>query len=208
MTEAKSLLNKYWSYNTFRDGQEEIIDKVTQGKDVLALMPTGGGKSICYQIPGLLKSGKTLVISPLIALIEDQVHNLKSKNIAVANLSEATNENDLLRILDNIQYSSIKFIFASPEKLKNSIVQNRLSDLNIDLIVLDEAHCISEWGHDFRPAYRKLGNLRNFIPKANILALTATATKKVCKDICQVLELKEIHFINLLLIKKPYIYLL
>ena len=206
MTKAKSLLKKYWSYDAFREGQEEIIDKIIQGKDVLALMPTGGGKSICYQIPGLLKSGKTLVISPLIALIEDQVNQLKSKNIAVVNLSEATNENDLLRIIDNIQYGSIKFIFASPEKLKNSIIQNRLSDLNIELIVLDEAHCISEWGHDFRPAYRKLDSLRKLIPEANILALTATATKKVCKDICQVLDFKEIHFYKSSFDRKNLIY--
>lgn len=206
MTEAKSLLKKYWSYDSFREGQEEIIDKVIQGKDVLALMPTGGGKSICYQIPGLMHSGKTLVISPLIALIEDQVNQLKSKNIAVANLSEARNESDLLRILDNIQHGKVKFIFASPEKLKNNIIHNRLSDLSIELIVLDEAHCISEWGHDFRPAYRKLDSLRNSIPKANILALTATATKKVCKDICQVLDFKEIHFYKSSFDRKNLIY--
>ncbi|MGB0778239.1 MAG: RecQ family ATP-dependent DNA helicase [Flavobacteriaceae bacterium] len=190
MGQALDLLKRYWNFDSFRNGQQEIIDSILRGNDVLALLPTGGGKSMCYQIPGLIFSGKTLVISPLLALIEDQINQLNKREIPAISLSQGGNEADLLRILDNIQYGNYKFIFSSPEKLLNPIVYSRIKELNLSLIVFDEAHCISEWGHDFRPAYRKIGQLKSLFPKTPVLALTATATDKVVSDISKTLEIE------------------
>jgi len=194
MGQALKLLKHYWNFDSFRTGQEDIINSIVDGNDVLALLPTGGGKSICYQIPGLIFKSKTLVISPLIALIEDQVNQLNDKGIPSISLSQGGSENDLLRILDNVQYGNYKFIFSSPEKVLNPLVYNRIKELDLSLIVFDEAHCISEWGHDFRPAYRKIGEIKSFFPETPILGLTATATQKVVEDISNILSINSAKY--------------
>ncbi len=187
---AREVLKKYWGFDKFRPLQEEIINAAIKKQNLIALLPTGGGKSICFQIPGLLSEGITLVISPLISLMEDQVLQLKEKNISALNLSSAQSETDLLRLLDNAEYGAYKFIYSSPEKLQNDLVKNRLLRLNISHIVFDEAHCISQWGHDFRPAYKKITELSTLFPRSSTLCLTATATPEVIADIRAILSEK------------------
>lgn len=184
---AKEVLKKYWGFDEFRPLQEEIVAAAVKKQNLIALLPTGGGKSICFQIPALLSEGITLVISPLISLMEDQVLQLKEKNISALNLSSSQSETDLLRLLDNAEYGAYKFIYSSPEKLENDLVKNRLLRLNISYIVFDEAHCISQWGHDFRPAYKKITELTASFPYSSTLCLTATATPEVIADIREIL---------------------
>jgi len=184
------ILKDYWGYDSFRPKQEEIINSVLQGKDTIALLPTGGGKSICYQIPGMASEGITIVISPLIALMKDQIEALNSKNITAIALTSELNEKETDTELDNCVYGGVKFLYISPEKLKNEIVQTRISLMNVSLVAVDEAHCISQWGHDFRPSYLEIADIRNIIPNTPLLALTATATKLVLKDIYKFLNLK------------------
>ena len=185
---AKEVLKKYWGFDEFRPLQEEIVAAAVKKQNLIALLPTGGGKSICFQIPALLSEGITLVISPLISLMEDQVLQLKEKNISALNLSSSQSEADLLRLLDNAEYGAYKFIYSSPEKLENEMVKNRLLRLNISYIVFDEAHCISQWGHDFRPAYKKITALTASFPYSSTLCLTATATPEVIADIREILH--------------------
>ncbi len=184
---AREVLKKYWGFDQFRPLQEEIVAAAVKKQNLIALLPTGGGKSICFQIPALLSHGITLVISPLISLMEDQVLQLKEKNISALNLSAAQSEADLLRLLDNAEFGAYKFIYSSPEKLENTLVKNRLLRLNISYIVFDEAHCISQWGHDFRPAYKKITKLTSSFPNSCTLCLTATATPEVISDIREIL---------------------
>ena len=177
------ILKQHWGYDNFRGIQEEIIQSIGQGKDTLGLMPTGGGKSITFQVPALAKEGLCIVITPLIALMKDQVRNLKERGIkAVAVYSGMTRE-EILVALENCIFGDYKFLYVSPERLDTEIFQTKLRRMNICMITVDEAHCISQWGYDFRPAYLKIAEIRQMLPKVPILALTATATPEVVNDI-------------------------
>lgn len=190
MSEALLLLQKYWKHETFRTPQEEIIQSVLDGNDTFALLPTGGGKSVCFQIPALLLNGICLVVSPLIALMKDQVQNLQSRNIKAIALTGGVSQDEVIAILDNCQFGNYKFLYLSPERLQHDWIVERLKQLPINLIAIDEAHCVSQWGHDFRPAYLKISELKTAFPKTPFLALTATATKRVQEDICKNLALE------------------
>ena len=176
-------LKKHWGYDTFRPLQEEIISSVLNNKDTLALLPTGGGKSICFQVPGLVIGGTCLVISPLIALMNDQVQNLKNKGISAVAITSAMNAKEIDIALNNSANGHVQFLYVSPERIENETFRQRLSYLPIGLIAVDEAHCISQWGYDFRPSYLKLAELREYFPSVNIIAVTASATKEVVEDI-------------------------
>jgi ATP-dependent DNA helicase RecQ len=176
-------LKKHWGYDTFRPLQEKIIESILSGKDTLALLPTGGGKSICFQIPGLVIGGTCLVVSPLIALMNDQVQNLKNKGISAVAITSSMNAKEIDIALNNAAYGHVQFLYVSPERIENETFRQRLSYLPIGLIAIDEAHCISQWGYDFRPSYLKIAELREYFPSVNIIAVTASATKEVVEDI-------------------------
>lgn len=190
MPEPKQILVKYWGYSSFRPLQEEIIQSLLEGKDTLALLPTGGGKSICFQVPAMCMEGICIVVSPLIALMKDQVSNLNKRGIkAVAVYSgQSTNEMDIA--IDNCIYGKTKFLYLSPERLTTDIIRMRLPRMKVSLLAVDEAHCISHWGYDFRPTYLRIAEIRSIIPKTPVLALTATATGEVVTDIMAKLEFK------------------
>lgn len=192
MKTAKELLQFYWGYPSFRKPQEEIINAISHGEDVLALLPTGGGKSLCYQIPALLTDGIALVISPLIALMQDQVSALLEKGIKATWIRPGMNSQEIVQLFDNLKFTKTKLLYVSPERLQSRLVQEKLKELNIAFIAVDEAHCISEWGHDFRPSYRKILDTANQLDRPPIIALTATATQKVCKDIIASLEMSPV----------------
>ncbi len=183
MFNPSDILKKYWGYDTFRPLQEDIINAVLSGEDVLALLPTGGGKSICFQVPALCEEGICLVISPLIALMKDQVYNLLKRNIPATAIFSGMNYKDIDRILDNCAYGQYKFLYLSPERLKTELAIERIKKMNINLIAVDEAHCISQWGYDFRPPYLDIAEIRELHPDVPIIALTATAIPKVVVDI-------------------------
>lgn len=185
----KKLLKQYYGYSDFRPGQKEIIDSILAGKDTLAIMPTGGGKSLCYQIPSLVFSGLTVVISPLIALMEDQVEGLNSVGIPSLFLNSSLDWDEYLYNMNLIRKGEIKLLYLAPETLVTERIQNLLSEVEVSCITIDEAHCISEWGHDFRPEYRRIVEITKQFPKAVCLALTATATETVRKDIVTTLQL-------------------
>ncbi|WP_445756055.1 RecQ family ATP-dependent DNA helicase [Polaribacter sp.] len=191
MSDATKTLKKYWNFSTFIEPQGEIIQAVLDKKDVIALLPTGGGKSICFQVPALIKEGVCLVISPLISLIQDQVENLKKRGIKATSIQSGASENEILTLFDNIKYGNYKFLYISPERLQNTLIQKKIKQLTISFVAVDEAHCISEWGHDFRPAFRNITILRDLIPDVHFIALTATANKRVLLDIEKSLNLKE-----------------
>jgi len=193
---AVDVLIKYWGHTSFRLKQEEIINSVIAKKDTLALLPTGGGKSICYQVPALLNEGICIVISPLIALMNDQVRFLKSKGIKSVAITSNMHFSEIDTALTNCIYGGIKFLYLSPEKLQNELVQTRIKEMNVNLITVDEAHCISEWGHNFRPAFRHIDEIREIIPNIPVLALTATATSSVIQDIQESLNFKEKNLIQ------------
>lgn len=188
---ARSILKNFWGHEDFRGLQESVIDTILEEHDCIAIMPTGGGKSICFQIPTLLKDGLCIVVSPLIALIKDQVTELNKMGIKALELTGSVSFENTNIILDNCLYGGYKFLYLSPERLFQPIIAQRLSQLNVSLIAIDEAHCISQWGHDFRPAYGKLSLLRTAFPKVPLVALSATATKKVIEDIKSSLGLSE-----------------
>ncbi len=191
MSQPSDILKQYWGYDNFRHLQKEIIDSVLSGNDALALLPTGGGKSLCYQLPALCKDGLCLVISPLIALMKDQVDQLNRQGIKAYAIYTGLTNREIDIILDNCIYGNIKLLYVSPERLQTEIFSARVRKMNINLLAVDEAHCISQWGYDFRPSYLKIANFRNeHIPKVNTIALTATATEKVVMDICDKLELE------------------
>ena len=182
------ILEHYWKFSEFKPQQEAIIEVVLANEDCIVLLPTGGGKSICFQIPALLKEGICIVVSPLIALMQDQVNNLKEKGIKAMALTSGLNYDDIDRMLDNCIYGNYKFLYLSPERLQQDLVQERIKQMNVNLIAVDEAHCISQWGHDFRPAYRDIKLLRTLHPNVNIIGLTASATSKVIEDIITQLD--------------------
>ena len=184
-------LKVYWNFDSFRPLQEDIIQSVLSGKDTLALMPTGGGKSVCFQVPALVQPGICIVVSPLIALMKDQVEALKEKGIEAVSLVSGMSRREVDILLDNCVYGQIKFLYISPERLLSSLVRERISYMKVNLIAIDEAHCISQWGYDFRPPYLQLAELRQLQPKVPILALTATATVRVIADIQEKLAFKE-----------------
>lgn len=191
MSSPLQILERYWEHTKFRPYQQEIIETVLNHQDCIVLLPTGGGKSICFQIPALINDGICVVISPLIALMQDQVQTLTDKGIKAIALTNLNHSKDLERILDNWTYGDYKFLYLSPERLQNKLVQERLKLMNVRLIAVDEAHCISQWGHDFRPAYRTINILRTLCPNATTIALTATATNRVLKDIEEQLDLQQ-----------------
>jgi ATP-dependent DNA helicase RecQ len=189
MISIREILKDYWNFSSFRAPQEEIINAVLEKKDVITLLPTGGGKSICFQVPALVKEGVCLVISPLIALMQDQVENLKSRNIKAISIKSGSSPDEIIALFDHIKFGAIKFLYISPERLQSTLIQQKIKELNISFVAIDEAHCISEWGHDFRPSYRNIKILKEIIPDVNFIALTATANKKVLADISSNLEL-------------------
>jgi ATP-dependent DNA helicase RecQ len=206
MQKANELLQKYWGYHQFRDGQIEIINSIMAGKDTLALLPTGGGKSICYQIPGLLLDGVCIVISPLIALMKDQVAQLKRRNINAAAIISGMSKREIQIVMDNAHNGFLKFLYVSPERLQSELFLEQIKNLKINFVAVDEAHCISQWGYDFRPAYLKIANIKSLHPTIPIMALTATATKEVEQDICDKLGLKNTTIFNASFARKNLIY--
>mgnify|MGYP000777157935 FL=1 len=187
----REILRQYWGYDSFRPLQEEIILSVLEGKDTLGLMPTGGGKSITFQVPTLAVEGMALVITPLIALMKDQVDNLKAKGIKAAFLHSGLSRREMITTLENCIYGRYKFLYISPERLGTDLFKDFIPHLPVSFIVVDEAHCISQWGYDFRPSYLKIAPVREAYPKAPVLALTATATREVVEEIQALLHFRE-----------------
>lgn len=193
MPDIHKILKDYWGYDSFRPLQEDVINSVLEGKDTLALMPTGGGKSLCYQVPALAKDGLCLVISPLIALMKDQVENLQRKNITAFAIYSGMSRQEVINTLKVATNSNCKFLYVSPERLETSLFKEYLPGMHINLIAVDEAHCISQWGYDFRPPYLRIAALREELPNVPVLALTASATREVQEDICDKLHFKSEH---------------
>ena len=186
-----STLKQYWGYDDFRPLQAEIIASIAAGKDTLALMPTGGGKSLCFQVPTIVNDGLCLVVTPLIALMKDQVQNLRQKGIKAETIYTGITQREMEIIFDNCQFGNYRFLYVSPERLESRFFQQRLQQLPVSLIAVDEAHCISQWGYDFRPSYLHIAQIRRFFPDTPVLALTATATSEVIDDIQDRLLFKE-----------------
>jgi len=184
------ILTKYWGYSSFRPLQEDIIKSVINGHDTLALLPTGGGKSICFQVPALAMKGLCIVVTPLIALMKDQVAHLKAKNIKALAIYSGMSSSEIDIALDNCVYGDVKFLYLSPERLLTELFRERLKKMKICLLAVDESHCISQWGYDFRPPYLKIAEIRDYIPQIPVMALTATATPEVVKDIQEKLLFK------------------
>ena len=191
MQTPDQILKQYWGYDAFRPLQKEIIGSVLDGQDTLALLPTGGGKSLCYQVPALVNDGFCLVISPLIALMQDQVNRLKELDIPATCIHSGMPYNEVRRTLDNAMHGAYKLLYVSPERVQTRLFGEYVTEFDVNLIAVDEAHCISQWGHDFRPNYLKIASLREVFPKAPILALTATATRDVQADIMNQLKLRQ-----------------
>ena len=196
LIDKQKILKQYWGHETFRPLQEDIINQVLQKKDVLALLPTGGGKSLCYQFPALLMNGICLVISPLIALMKDQVDLLRKKDIKADFINSTLSKSAIDRILDNAIYGKTKILYLSPERIQSELFQERLKKMNVSFIAVDEAHCISQWGYDFRPSYLNLNILRELKPNASLMAVTASATPKVVEDIQKKLAFKHTNVIR------------
>lgn len=190
MTDIHSILKRYWGFDSFRPLQEDIINAVLKGRDTLALMPTGGGKSLCYQVPAMAREGLCLVISPLIALMKDQVENLRRKGITAFAIYSGMSRKDVINTFKVASDSNCKFLYVSPERLETSLFKEYLPGLGITLVAVDEAHCISQWGYDFRPPYLRIAALREELPGIPVLALTASATPAVQHDICEKLEFR------------------
>ncbi|WOD43748.1 RecQ family ATP-dependent DNA helicase [Hwangdonia lutea] len=194
-----NILERYWKFTSFKPNQEAIINAVLNGEDTFALLPTGGGKSLCFQIPALAKKGICIVISPLIALMKDQVQQLNNKGIKAMALTSGISYSQLDTLLDNCIYGNYKFLYLSPERLQQELVQDRIRLMHVNLIAVDEAHCISQWGSDFRPAYKNITLLRQLQPSVNVIALTASAKPEVIEDIT-----KELDFINPKIFKQSF----
>ncbi len=190
MNNVREILTKYWGFSSFKAMQEEIIESVLNGNDTVALLPTGGGKSVCFQIPAMAMEGICIVISPLVALMGDQVNALKERGIKALKITGGISFDELNTLLDNALYGNYKFLYISPERLQQEIVQNYIRQMNVNLIAVDEAHCISQWGNDFRPAYKNIIVLRELHPLVPIIALTATATPEVLEDTISELKME------------------
>jgi len=195
-----NILERYWKFTSFRPEQEAIINAVIDGEDTFVLLPTGGGKSLCFQIPALAKEGICIVVSPLIALMKDQVQALNNKGIKAMAITSGISYSQLDTLLDNCIYGNYKFLYLSPERLQQELVQGRIRQMNVNLIAVDEAHCISQWGSDFRPAYKNITVLRQLQPSVNVVALTASAKPDVVQDI-----IKELDFINPKIFKHSFL---
>ncbi|MEN8912345.1 MAG: RecQ family ATP-dependent DNA helicase [Polaribacter sp.] len=191
MISPREILKEYWGHSAFRPLQEEIIDAVLAQKNTVALLPTGGGKSICFQVPALLLKGVCIVISPLTALMEEQVTRLQEKGIKAMRIPAKSSQDEMIALFDNIKFGNFKFLYISPERLQSRFIQQKIKELTVSFVAIDEAHCISEWGHDFRSSYRKINILRELLPNVNFIALTATANQKVIEDIFSNLELAD-----------------
>ena len=202
----REILKRYWGYDDFRGIQREIIESIGNGRDTLGLMPTGGGKSITFQVPALAEDGLCIVVTPLIALMKDQVANLRSRSIKAATIYSGMKTADVIKALENCIFGDYKFLYISPERLSSELFLTKIKKVNVRLITVDEAHCISQWGHDFRPAYRRIGELRNLFPGVPVLALTATATPEVVKDIQQQLGFKEENCYSMSFERKNLVY--
>ena len=193
--EALDILQEYWGYDSFRPMQDEIVSSALEGRDVLAILPTGGGKSVCFQVPAMMKEGIALVITPLIALMKDQVQNLADRGIKALCVNAGMGHREVETVLNNAAYGDFKFLYVSPERLGTRLFRNYVQEMNINYIVVDEAHCISQWGYDFRPDYLQIGKLRELVD-APVIALTATATPKVADDIMDRLGFEEKNLIK------------
>lgn len=191
MTDYKSILKHYWGYDNFRGIQEDIIRSIGEGRDTLGLMPTGGGKSITFQVPALAQEGLCLVITPLIALMKDQVRNLRERGIKATAIYSGMTREEIVIALENCIFGNYKFLYVSPERLDTEIFQIKLRSMHVSLITVDESHCISQWGYDFRPAYLKIADIRQLLPGVPVIALTATATPEVVSDIQQRLQFRQ-----------------
>ena len=195
-TTPEELLKKYWGYKAFRPLQRPIIDSILNGHDTIGLLPTGGGKSICYQVSALMKPGLCLVISPLLALMKDQVMQLRKRGLKAYAVNSTMNYHEIDATLDNCIFGDVKFLFVSPERLTSDLFRTRFERMQVSLIAVDEAHCISEWGYDFRPTYLRIAEIRELAPDAQMLALTASATPEVVNDIGEKLEMKKSQVIR------------
>ena len=200
------ILKHYWGYDDFRGIQREIIESIGAGRDTLGLMPTGGGKSIAFQVPALAKEGLCIVITPLIALMKDQVANLRSRGIKAAAIYSGMRSSDIVKALENCIFGDYKFLYVSPERLSSELFLKKIQRVKVSMVTVDEAHCISQWGHDFRPAYREVKQLREIFPNVPVLALTATATPEVVKDIQQQLGFAQENCFSMSFARKNLVY--
>lgn len=201
-----SILKRYWGYDNFRGIQRDIIESIGNGKDTLGLMPTGGGKSITFQVPALCKEGICIVITPLIALMKDQVQNLRKRGIKAAAVYSGLTRAEIIVTLENCIFGNYKFLYVSPERLESDIFLTKVRHMNVSFITVDEAHCISQWGYDFRPSYTRIAEIRKLMPDVPILALTATATPKVTEDIQHKLAFKETNVFSMSFLRKNLAY--
>ena len=206
MADKYQLLKRYWHYSAFRPCQEEIIDSVLQGRDILALLPTGGGKSLCYQLPTLMMEGLCLVVSPLIALMKDQVQQLNDRHLPAACLYAGLGAEDTSKVLNNAVSGQLKFLYVSPERLRNRAFIEHFRRMKVCLIAIDEAHCISQWGYDLRPPYRQIAEIRDYHPAVPVLALTATATPEVADDVCVQLRMRDCRMFRSSFVRQNLVY--
>lgn len=207
MNKYQEILKQYWGYDSFRDLQEEIITSIGEGKDTLGLMPTGGGKSITFQVPALAQSGLCIVITPLIALMKDQVQNLRKRGIKALAIYSGMTRQEIVTALENCIFGDYKFLYISPERLDTEIFRIKLRSMKVSMITVDESHCISQWGYDFRPAYLKIAEIRELLPGVPVLALTATATPEVVKDIQSRLNFREENIFRMSFERKNLAYI-
>ena len=194
--ELLGTLKRYWGYDSFRPVQEEIIRSVCQGRDTLALMPTGGGKSLTYQVPTMAREGLCIVVTPLIALMKDQVDRLRARRIPAVAIHSGLSPRQIDIALDNCAYGDVKFLYIAPERIDSELFRTRFAKMRVSLLAVDEAHCISQWGYDFRPSYLRIAELRERLPGVPVLALTASATKPVAEDIMRHLRFAEPHILR------------
>ena len=207
MNKYQEILKQYWGYDSFRDLQEEIITSIGEGKDTLGLMPTGGGKSITFQVPALAQEGICIVITPLIALMKDQVQNLRKREIKALAIYSGMTRQEILTALENCIFGNYKFLYISPERLDTEIFRTKLRSMKVSMITVDESHCISQWGYDFRPAYLKIAEIRELLPEVPVLALTATATPEVVTDIQARLKFREGNVFRMSFVRKNLAYI-